>query len=98
MKFLLPFILSLALTTQAPAKTLIFPVKDLLMEIPTFNNAPDFNFAFNGQSPIGNSQPAFRKSRKQREQELIDLFWELYPDAQSIAIYNGNLIVKITPQ
>jgi hypothetical protein len=36
-----------------------------------------------------------RKTRKELERKLIDLMWEEYPDAQSIRIWNGNMIVRM---
>lgn len=92
-------IVSLALLLSTPAsagETIIIPVQDLLMTIPNFDNAPDFNLneSLNGGMPIGNSPKAKRESKRERERRLIELLQDMYPDA-SIRIWNGNLIVRI---
>jgi hypothetical protein len=89
--------LSLLLSTPAvAAETVVIPIHDLLMTIPNFDNAPDFNLneSLNGGMPIGNPTKAKRESRKERERRLIELVQEMYPDA-TIRIWNGNLIVRI---
>lgn len=89
--------LSLLLSTPAvAAETVVIPIHDLLMTIPNFSNAPDFNLneSLNGGMPIGNPTKAKRESRKERERRLIELVQEMYPDA-TIRIWNGNLIVRI---
>lgn len=89
--------LSLLLSTPAvAAETVVIPIQDLLMTIPNFDNAPDFNLneSLNGGMPIGNSTKEKRESRKERERRLIELLQEMYPDAK-IRIWNGNLIVRI---
>ena len=94
MKYL-AFILALILNVQAQAKTLIYPVGDLLMSIPTFTNSPNFDLwmGMYGQMPVSNSMPA--GERKKMEKELIDLLWQEVPEAKSISIWNGNVIIKI---
>ena len=92
-------IISLSLLLSAPAvaaETVVIPIQDLLMTIPNFDNAPDFNLneSLNGGMPIGNSTKEKRESRKERERRLIELLQEMYPDAK-IRIWNGNLIVRI---
>ncbi len=93
------FALSLPLLfcSVSNAETLIIPVQDILMEIPNFRNAPDFNFwnGMNGGMPVNENTTQGRKTRAQREQELIDLIHELYPDATSIRIWRGNVIIRI---
>lgn len=93
MKYILPIVLSLCVS--ANAQTLIFPVSDLLMQIPDFSNAPAYNFwnGMYGQVPVG--EKANSVSRRKLENELIELMWEEYPDAKSIKIFNGNLIIKL---
>jgi hypothetical protein len=46
-----------------------------------------------GQLPVSNSVPA--GERKKMEKELIDLIWQEVPEAKSISIWNGNVIIKI---
>ena len=89
-------VLALLLTASASAETMIFPVQDLLLEHPNFT-APDFslNSALNGQATPGNPPKSVRESKREMERELIDLMWDEYPNAQSIRIWRGNLIVRI---
>ena len=89
---LLPIILAATINFSAAAQTLIFPVSDLLMQIPTFDNAPDFSM-MNWGNPIG--EKGISPERKKLEAELIELMWEEYPDAKSIRIFRGNLIVRL---
>ena len=79
------------------AETLVISVQDILMEIPNFGNAPNFNFmdGMYGGSPIGNVGQQGRKTKREREQELIDLIHDLYPDALSIRIWRGNVIIRL---
>ena len=88
---------ALALSTPLMGATIIVPVQDILMEIPNFQNAPDFNFwnGMNGGMPVNENTTQGRKTRAQREQELIDLIYELYPDAISIRIWRGNVIIRL---
>lgn len=92
---LLPIILAATINFSAAAQTLIFPVSDLLMQIPTFDNAPSYNFwnGMYGQVPVG--EKGISPERKKLEAELIELMWEEYPNAQSIRIFRGNLIVRL---
>ena len=89
-------VLALLLTASASAETMIFPVQDLLLEHPNFT-APDFslNSALNGQATPGNPPKSVRESKREMERKLIDLMWDEYPNAQSIRIWRGNLIVRI---
>jgi len=91
------FILALFLATSASAETIIIPVQDLLFEIPSYANAPNFdlNSALQGQWIPESPKRSDRKSQKKIEKQLIDMMWEEYPDAQSIRIWKGNLILKI---
>ena len=88
---------ALALSTPLMGATIIVPVQDILMEIPNFQNAPDFNFwiGMYGGMPVHENTTQGRKTRAQREQELIDLIYELYPDAISIRIWRGNVIIRL---
>lgn len=89
---LLSIILAATINFSAAAQTLIFPVSDLLMQIPTFDNAPNLNM-MNWGTPIG--EKGISPERKKLEAELIELMWEQYPDAKSIRIFRGNLIVRL---
>ena len=89
-------VLALLLTASASAETIILPVQDLLHEIPNFT-APDFslNSALEGRATPGNPPKSVRESKRDMERKLIDLMWDEYPNAQSIRIWRGNLIVRI---
>ena len=75
-------------------ETFIVPIDDILMEIPYFTNAPDFNLnnGLQGNLPIGNSTKQPRN--KVSEQEILDVAWMLYPNAENIRIWNKKLIIK----
>lgn len=90
-------LLSLVLASSAMATTIVVPVQDLLFEIPQFNGAPQFglNEALNGQWSPENPRKTDRKTKRELEQKLINLMWEEYPDALSIRIWRGNLIIKL---
>lgn len=93
---LLPIVLTLALAYSSFGNTLIIPVKDLLMEIPQFRNAPRFNLndSFYGR-PIGEGTKQERVEKKKLETELIQFMWTEFPEAKAISIWNGNLIIKL---
>lgn len=78
-------------------QTLVVDVRDLLMEVPQFNNAPDFNFwnGMNGGLPPSNSTRQPRTTRAEREAAMVDLMWTVYPNAQSITIWQGKLIIRL---
>lgn len=82
---------------HAPGQVLVLRVDDLLMETPHFTNAPDFSIwnGMNGGMPVGDSARQPRKTRAEREAELLDLAWSIFPSADSIVIWNGKLIVKL---
>jgi hypothetical protein len=88
------FALLLLMPKQAPAQILILPVEDLLMTIPDFNNAPNYNFwnGMNGQLPPANST---RQPRLKNEEELLNLAWDIFPQAETIKIWNKKLIIKL---
>jgi hypothetical protein len=90
-------ILSLALAMPVMGTTIVVPVSDLLFEVPQFDNAPRFNLnqALNGNWTPENPRKKDRKTQKELEKKLIDLMWEEYPDAESIRIWRGNLIIKL---
>lgn len=88
---------------MASAETLIIPVQDLLLTVPNFTDAPAFGLdsALRGdwipESRGDRKESATRESRKkirEREKKLIKIMWEEYPDAMSIRIWDGNLIIK----
>jgi hypothetical protein len=89
-------LLALFIAASASAETIILPVQDLLLEHPNFV-APDFslNSALNGQATPGNPPRSVRESKREMERKLIDLMWDEYPNAQSIRIWRGNLIIRI---
>ena len=90
-------IAAMFITASASAGTIIIPVQDLMFEIPNFTNAPNFNLnqALNGNFVPETPKKIDRKTRKELERKLIDLMWEEYPDAESIRIWNGNMIVRM---
>lgn len=89
-------VLTLLLTASASAETLIFPVQDLLLEVPNFT-APDFslNSALNGRATPGNPPRSVRETKREIERKLINLLWDEYPNAKSIRIWRGSLIIWI---
>lgn len=94
---LLALVLSLVLASSAMATTIVVPVADLLFEIPQFNGAPRFNLneALNGEWTPENPRKTDRKTRRELEKKLINMLWDEYPDAQSIRIWNGNVIIRL---
>ena len=90
-------LLSLCIAATVNAETIILPVRDLLFEVPSFTNAPRFNLgeALEGQWTPENPKRVDRKTQKQIENKLIDMMWEEYPDAKSIRIWKGTLIIKL---
>jgi hypothetical protein len=91
-KLLLALVLLFA--TPAKAETVIIPVQDLLIEIPNFE-APKygFNAGLNGQYTVTDI-PKNKRERKAMEKKLINLAYEIYPDAKSIRIWNGTFIIN----
>jgi hypothetical protein len=90
-------VFSFLCSTPAKAETLILPVSDLLFEITNFNNAPEFylNQAMAGQNFLGDLQKLPKEKRKKIEKQLIDIVWEYYPDATSIRLFRGNILVTL---
>ena len=90
-------IAALLLTASASAETIILPVQDLLIEVPNFTNAPKFELgaALNGNFVPETPQRMDRKTKRELEKKLINIMWDEYPDAQSIRIWNGNMIVRM---
>jgi hypothetical protein len=96
MKFFLSLLLSLSFfTSNGNAETIIIPVQDLLYEIPNFESPKyDLNAGLNGQYTI-TEIPKTKRDRKEQERKLINMVYDIYPDATSVRIWKGNIIVKI---
>lgn len=92
------FLISVVLffTPLAKAETLIIPVQDLLIEIPNFQ-APtySFNAGLNGQYTV-TEIPKTKRDRKAQEKKLINMIYDIYPDAESVRIWNGTFIIKLS--
>ena len=90
-------IAALLLTASASAETIILPVQDLMFEVPNFTNAPKFELgaALNGNFVPETPKRMDRKTKRELEKKLINIMWDEYPDAQSIRIWNGNMIVRM---
>ena len=90
-------IAALLLTASASAETIIIPVQDLMFEVPNFTNAPKFELgaALNGTFVPETPKRMDRKTKRELEKKLISIMWDEYPDAQSIRIWNGNMIVRM---
>ena len=94
MKYMI-FIFVLFLTLAAKAETIIIPVQDLLFDVPNFK-APTkgFNSVLDNQNFIDDvSKP--NKNNKIQKRKLINMVHELYPEAESIHIWNGSFIIKL---
>lgn len=90
-------IAALLLTASASAETIIIPVQDLMFEVPNFTNAPKFQLgaALNGNFVPETPKRMDRKTKRELEKKLINIMWDEYPDAQTIRIWNGNMIVRM---
>ena len=92
------FLISVVLffTPLAKAETLIIPVQDLLIEIPNFQ-APTygFNAGLNGQYTV-TEIPKTKRDRKAQEKKLINMIYDIYPDAESVRIWNGTFMIKLS--
>jgi hypothetical protein len=91
------FIAALFIAASASAETIIIPVQDLMFEVPNFTNAPKFELgaALNGNFVPETPKRMDRKTKRELEKKLISMMWDEYPDAQSIRIWNGNMIVRM---
>ena len=91
------FIAALFIAASASAETIIIPVQDLMFEVPNFTNAPKFQLgaALNGNFIPETPKRMDRKTKRELEKKLISIMWDEYPDAQSIRIWNGNMIVRM---
>ena len=75
---------------------MVIPVQDLLLEIPDFANAPDFdlNSALVGGRGVGDlKREPSRRDRERRERILVDMVEEMYPDA-TVRLWRGNFIIR----
>lgn len=89
-------IAAIAVASTCHAETLMFPVQDLLFEHPNFLPPKmSFNAAMQGSFEISEIPRMDRKTRREIERRLIDFMWDEHPDAESIRIWNGTLIVRI---
>jgi hypothetical protein len=79
-------------TTTVNAETIILPVQDLLLEVPNYE-APSygFNAGLNGRYTV--TEIPKSKREKNMNKKLIDLAWDIYPDAVHIRMFRGNLII-----
>ena len=96
MKFFLCFILSLSFfVSNGNAETIIIPVQDLLYEIPNFESPKyDLNAGLNGQYSVsGNIKE--KRSQKKIEEKIQTIVYDFYPDATSVRIWRGNVIVTL---
>jgi uncharacterized protein YcfL len=93
-KLIILFI-TLLISSASHSETLIIPIQDLLFEVPNFD-APKFNInqAVNGQYDVKLPEKQ-KRSTKNIEKKMIRLAYDIYPDAQSIRIFNGNFIIKL---
>ena len=77
-------------------ETVIIPVQDLLFSIPDYT-APSFNLntasAMNGDLPVGTLPK--KQKKKDTEKALIALVWDIYPEATSVRIFKGNILIVL---
>ena len=94
---ILALALSLALAAPVGAATIVIPVQDLLFEIPQFTDAPRFNLggALQGQWTPETPKRQDRLTQRQLEKKLINMLWDEYPDAESIRIWHGSIIIRL---
>lgn len=87
--------LFLFISVPAKAETLIVPIQDLLFDVPNFE-APTygFNAGLNGQYTV-TEIPKSKRDRKAQEKKLINMVYDIYPDAESVRIWNGMFIIKL---
>lgn len=87
--------LFLFISVPAKAETLIVPIQDLLFDVPNFK-APTygFNAGLNGQYTV-TEIPKSKRDRKAQEKKLINMVYDIYPDAESVRIWNGTFIIKL---
>jgi|694.fasta_scaffold01222_54 hypothetical protein len=95
---ILPVLLT-SLMLMCPDVIKTYDISWLMMEIPEFRNAPDFNLiqGLNGQIPIGDSQrqddSELRKSARQKVEQLLS---DIVGDDEKVtwSIWQKTLIVR----
>lgn len=97
MNFLPALIVSLALVCQDRTKT--YDISWLMMEIPAFRNAPNFDLiaGMRGELPVGNSTrqdntPLRQQAREKIEQLLTDIIGE--DEKVTWSIWQKTLVVR----
>ena len=90
-------ILVLLFTRPSFGETIILPIQDFLHEVPNYTNAPRLNLAaaIDGRVVLETSKNITRKTKGEMEKNIINMLWEEYPDALSIRIWRGNLLIKL---
>lgn len=88
-------LLTFLISFSAKAETLIIPIQDLLFDVPNFE-APTygFNAGLNGQYTV-TEIPKSKRDRKAQEKKLINMVYDIYPDAESVRIWNGVFVIKL---
>lgn len=87
-------IAALLLTASASAETIIIPVQELIFEVPNYRNTSRFSLS-PMPTEIDRNRSDRPRTRRELEAQLIDMMWDEYPDAESIRIRNGNMIVRM---
>ncbi len=90
-------IIVLLFTRPSFGETIILTIQDFLHEVPNYTNAPRLNLvaAINGQVILEPSKNITRKTKREMEKNIINMLWEEYPDALSIRIWNGKILIKL---
>lgn len=88
-------LLAFLISFSVKAETLIIPIQDLLFDVPNFE-APTygFNAGLNGQY-TATEIPKSKRDRKAQEKKLINMVYDIYPDAESVRIWNGVFVIKL---
>ena len=87
-------LIAFSIATTSVAETIILPIQDLLMDIPSFEGPKfDLNSAINGTQNSSIKKPA--KDKKAFERKILSIAWDMYPDALYIRVLQGNLIIKL---
>lgn len=88
-------LLAFLISFSVKAETLIIPIQDLLFDVPNFE-APTygFNAGLNGQYTV-TEIPKAKRDRKAQEKKLINMVYDIYPDAESVRIWNGVFVIKL---
>lgn len=93
---IIALLLTFLISSSVKAETLIIPIQDLLIDVPNFE-APTygFNAGLNGQYTV-NEIPKSKRDRKAQEKKLINMVYDIYPDAESVRIWNGLFVIKLS--